>query len=266
MSADVNASRLVVLFVVLHFLALTTPSVCETSGLQNATLAEAPPQRVEVGKITMRLGYDVRARNKELEDYVLEYTDRLGRIELELKARTNPTEIIDSIIQLAELEEDIADSQKEQDIPSTFRKLLNNHQRIVKEKKKEARKKLMAPLNKQFDILLNDLNEIEASGIDEVYQRKVQVLKRDLKSIKDDLQRLESSDSLNVVKIKLEKFLEDMDELKTLAKDGKLADHARKGGRRLYSGVSYYIVRYSVWLVPKIEMPKFLNYHNIDML
>lgn len=266
-SADVSLRHLVLIVVVL-FLVLATPSVCDTAddvSLQKGPLAEAPPQSVEVGKIRVRLGYDVEARNRELTDNVIEYSDRLHRIAIEFEARKNPSEIIDTIIEIAELTEDIADSQKEQDIPSTLRKLLNMRQQNVKDLMKKARKKLMAPLSKRFDLLLKDLKAIAASGIGEVYRRKVQVLTKELKSIKHDLQHLKSSEGLSLVKLKLEKFLEEMYTLKTAAEDGKLADQALKEGKRLSSGVSYYIVRYSIWLVPKIEMPKFLDYHSIEI-
>lgn len=266
-SADISL-RHIVLIVVVFFLVLATPSVCDTAddvSLQKGPLAGAPPQSVEVGKIRVRLGYDVEARNRELTDNVMEYSDRLERIATEFKTRKNPSEIIDTIIEIAELTEDIADSQKEQDIPSTLRKLLNMRQQNVKDLMKKARKKLMAPLSKRFDLLLKDLKAIEASGIGEVYRRKVQVLTKELKSIKHDLQHLKSSEGLSLVKLKLEKFLEEMYKLKTAAEDGKLADQALKEGKRLSSGVSYYIVRYSIWIVPKIEMPKFLDYHSIEI-
>lgn len=266
-SADVSLRHLVLIVVVL-FLVLVTPSVCDTAddvSLQKGPLAGAPPQSGEVGEIRVRLGYDVKARNRELTDHVIEYSDRLRRIAIELEARKNPSEIIDTIIEIAELTEDIADSQKEQDIPSTLRKSLNMRQQNVKDLMKKARKKLMAPLSKRFDLLLKDLKAIAASGIGEVYRRKVQVLTKELKSIKHDLQHLKSSEGLSLVKLKLEKFLEEMYTLKTAAEDGKLADQALKEGKRLSSGVSYYIVRYSIWLVPKIEMPKFLDYHSIEI-
>lgn len=265
-SADVEYSRFV-LFVVLHFLALTATSKCDTAGssLQDQGVVKAPPQSVQLGNLTSRLGYDVKARNKELEDQVNEYVDRLSRLGKELKKRNSPAEIIDTFIEIAELEEDIKDSQETQDIPATLRKVLNQRQENVKELKKVAREKLLAPLSKEFDVLLHDLKQLAASGINKVYKRKVQGLKRDLRRIKHDLQQLGSSDGLNLVKRSLGKVLEDINELKTAAKDGKFAKQVRKDGKRLSSGVTYYIVRYSVWLVPKIEMSTFLDYQNIEM-
>lgn len=229
---------------------------------KNLTVLKTAALSNKTGNITMRSGFNLKNRITILEDFTNEHRDRLSRLYKELESRTSPKDLTLTFMDIAELEDHIKDHHNERDIPRNLRATYEWLEENVQNLKKLAKKKLMGPLGKDIDKMLQNLDKFKAKRMKKEIKKKILVLQETLKEMKHDLQTLNTKQDLELLKRKVDKVLHDIQNLKTSETGGHLEiNQFRKDVKWLSSGMSHYIVRYSVWLVPNKEINKFLDKH-----
>lgn len=226
-------------------------------GNRTKTILTAPPQRKQLRKITMRSGSkdddeikEKKAREAMVEKQLKKHWTLLDRLEKDLTSRKNPGQISESFIEISELEE-LIKAQKKEEIPKRLENIIKKQEKKVAALRKKAKTKLLVPLNKDINMLEKYLEQFRISGgVTKKVRKKVFVLQYKLRELQDKLQTLETVGDLNRIKQDVEKVLVDMQELKSDKKDEEFVNTVEKKVKWVSSGMSHYIVRYSVWLVP----------------
>lgn len=211
----------------------------------------------EFGNITWRSGVEKFMDVKVAEKRLKELTDRLNHLKKELEKRKLPGEISETFIDTNKLLDDMFELMKKK-IPKRVMDMLKRQKEDAEALKVKARTKLFVPMNEQMDFVLGKLETLLGS-VEKKDRKKVRVFIYKLKDLRRDLLGLNTTNDLNILKRKVEELIRGIKELKTVKKDEKIVKDVERSTKWLSSSVSYYIVRYSVWLVPNKDITEFLT-------
>lgn len=210
----------------------------------------------EFGNITWRSAVKTFMDVKVAEKRLKELTDRLNLLRKELEKRKLPGKIPETFIDINTLLDDIFNLMRK--IPKRMMDRLKRLKEGAEALKVEARKKLFVPMNDQIDSLLGKLKTLLES-VERKDRKKVRVFMYKLERLRRDLPRLETNNDLYILKRQVEELARGIKKLKTAKKDEKIVKDVERSTKWLSSGVSYYIVRYSVWLAPTRDITVLLT-------
>lgn len=194
---------------------------------------------------------------KVAEKRLKELTERLNRLSKELKKGKLPGAIAETFIDINTLLDDMFELMKEH-ISKRIMERLKQQEEAARALRDKARKKLFIPMSEQIDSLLGKLNKLMKS-VERKDRKKVRVYMYKLEELRRDFQGLTTSDQLYVLRNKVVQLVLEINKLKTAKKDEKIAKKVERSTKWLSSGISYYIYRYSVWLLPNAHIIKFSN-------
>lgn len=194
---------------------------------------------------------------KVAEKRVKELTERLNRLRKELEKGKLPGSIAETFIDINTLLDDMFELRKKH-ISNQIMERLKRQEEAARALRDKARKKLFIPMSEQIDSLLGKLNKLLKS-VERKYRKKVRVYMYKLEQLRRDFQRLSTSDQLYDLRNKVVQLVLEINKLKTVKKDEKIAKEVKRSTKWLSSGISYYIFRYSVWLLPNANTIKFSN-------
>lgn len=212
----------------------------------------------EFRNITLRFGRNYTfLDDKVAEKRLNELTERLNRQRKELEKEKLPGAIAETFIDINTLLDDMFQFMKEH-ISTKIMQRLKQQEEAARALRDKARKKLFIPMSEQIDSLLGKLNKLIKS-VERKDRKKVRVYMLKLEQLRRDFQRLTTSDQLYDLRNKVVQLVLEINKLKTAKKDEKIAKEVEKSTKWLSSGISYYIFRYSVWLLPNAHIIKFSN-------
>lgn len=194
---------------------------------------------------------------KVAEKRLKELTERLNRLRKELEKGKLPGAIAETFIDINTLLDDMFELRKTH-IAKQIMQRLKRQEEAARALKDKARKKLFIPMSEQIDSLLGKLNQLMKS-VERKDRKKVRVYMYKLEQLRRDFQGLSSSDQLYDLRNKVVQLALEINSLKTAKKDEKIAKEVEKSTKWLSSGISYYIIRYSVWLLPNAHIIKLSN-------
>lgn len=194
---------------------------------------------------------------KVAEKRLKELTERLNRLRKELEKGKLPGTIAETFIDINTLLDDMFELMKEH-ISKQVMQRLKQQEQAARALRDKARKKLFIPMSEQIDSLLGKLNKVMKS-VERKDRKKVRVYMYKLEQLRRDFQGLSTSDQLYDLRNKVVELVLEINKLKTAKKDEKIAKEVEKSTKWLSSGISYYIFRYSVWLLPNAHIIKFSN-------
>lgn len=195
--------------------------------------------------------------DKVAEKRLKELTERSNRLRKELEKGKLPGAIAETFIDINTLLDDMFELMKEH-ISEQIMQRLKQQEEAATALKDKARKKLFIPMSEQIDSLLGKLNKLMKS-VERKDRKKVRVYMYKLEQLRTDFQRLRTSDQLYDLRNKVVQLVLEINKLKTAKKDEKIAKEVERSTKWLSSGISYYIFRYSVWLLPNTHIIKFSN-------
>lgn len=195
--------------------------------------------------------------DKVAEKRLKELTQRSNCLSKELEKGKLPGAIAETFIDINTLLDDMFELMKEH-ISKQIMQRLKQQEEAARVLKDKARKKLFIPMSEQIDSLLGKLNKLMKS-VERKDRKKVRVYMYKLEQLRRDFQRLTTSDQLYDLRNKVVQLVLEINKLKTAKKDEKIAKEVKRSTKWLSSGISYYIFRYSVWLLPNAHIIKFSN-------
>lgn len=208
--------------------------------------------------ITLRSDTDYTFLNEKVaEKRLKELTQRSNRLRKELEKGKLPGAIAETFIDINTLLDDMFELMKEH-ISKQVMQRLKQQEQAARALRDKARKKLFIPMSEQIDSLLGKLNKLMKS-VERKDRKKVRVYMYKLEQLRRDFQGLSTSDELYDLRNKVVELVLEINKLKTAKKDEKIAKEVEKSTKWLSSGISYYIFRYSVWLLPNAHIIKFSN-------
>lgn len=194
---------------------------------------------------------------KVAEKRLKELTERLNRLNKELEKGKLPGAIAETFIDINTLLDDMFELMKEHILTQIMQRL-KQQEEAARALRDKARKKLFIPMSEQIDSLLGKLNKLMKS-VERKDRKKVRVYMYKLEQLRRDFQRLSTSDQLYDLRNRVVQLALEINKLKTAKKDEKIAKEVERSTKWLSSGISYYIYRYSVWLLPNAHIIKFSN-------
>lgn len=194
---------------------------------------------------------------KVAEKRLKELTERSNRLRKELEKGKLPGTIAETFIDINTLLDDMFELMKEH-ISKQIMQRLKQQEEAATALRDKARKKLFIPMSEQIDSLLGKLNKLMKS-VERKDRKKVRVYMYKLEQLRTDFQGLRTSDQLYDLRNKVVQLVLEINKLKTAKKDEKIAKEVERSTKWLSSGISYYIFRYSVWLLPNTHIIKFSN-------
>lgn len=194
---------------------------------------------------------------KVAEKRLKELTERLNRLSKELEKGKLPGAIAETFIDINTLLDDMFELMKEH-ISKQIMERLKQQEEAARALRDKARKKLFIPMSEQIESLLGKLNKLMKS-VERKDRKKVRVYMYKLEELRRDFQGLTTSDQLYDLRNKVVQLVLEINKLKTAKKDEKIAKKVERSTKWLSSGISYYIYRYSVWLLPNAHIIKFSN-------
>lgn len=228
-------------------------SVDHSQGKQTVSTVSKEFSKITLESLTNYTFLDEKVAGKRLK----ELTERLNRLRKELEKGKLPGAIADTFIDINTLLDDMFEFMKEH-ISKQIMQRLKQQEEAARALKDKARKKLFIPMSEQIDSLLGKLNKLMKS-VERKDRKKVRVYMYKLEQLRRDFQRLTTSDQLYDLRNKVVQLVLEINKLKTAKKDEKIAKEVERSTKWLSSGISYYIFRYSVWLLPNAHIIKFSN-------
>lgn len=228
-------------------------SVDHSQGKKMEWIVNKPFRNSTLQNFTNYTFLDEKVAEKRLK----ELTERSNRLRKELEKGKLPGAIAETFIDINTLLDDMFELMKEH-ISKQIMQRLKQQEEVARALRDKARKKLFIPMSEQIDSLLEKLNKLVKS-VERKDRKKVRVYMYKLEQLRRDFQRLSTSDQLYDLRNKVVQLVLEINKLKTAKKDKKIAKEVERSSKWLSSGISYYIFRYSVWLLPNAHIIKFSN-------
>lgn len=228
-------------------------SVDHSQGKKKEWIVNKPFRNSTLENVTNYTFLDEKVAEKRLK----ELTERSNRLRKELEKGKLPGAIAETFIDINTLLDDMFELMKEH-ISKQIMQRLKQQEEVARALRDKARKKLFIPMSEQIDSLLGKLNKLVKS-VERKDRKKVRVYMYKLEQLRRDFQRLSTSDQLYDLRNKVVQLVLEINKLKTVKKDKKIAKEVERSSKWLSSGISYYIFRYSVWLLPNVHIIKFSN-------
>lgn len=151
------------------------------------------PQKDASEEIGTRSGYDfVRYQTEDIA-YLI-------RLRNEFKSKQTPAETAEIFAKVEKMKKKI-EIQKSMKFPNYIMQTLHVLDNKCTALKNDVKKKLLFSLNEGIDNWLEDLKQLKVGSVDKAIRRKVGALEESLRKIQIDLEKLDSINDLDRIKI-----------------------------------------------------------------